>query len=353
MQEVVTEVSLDPKNNTYLVGHEDVEKIFLDAWKNNSLHQAWLISGPKGIGKATFAYRLARFLLSADKERADSYTSLEVSSDSQVYKQISTGSNPDFKLLERGYLKTERQKIIKAIKDGNYMSDEELGELKRSSVITVDDVRTVNEFLSKKSADGRWRVVLVDSVDEMNTNSANAILKILEEPPHKTIMLLVSHNPSRLLPTILSRCAKLTLKPLKDNIVASLLRRYRPDTREEEIKKTVAIAGGSIGKAISYVDGGAIRFYEKIYSLAISGKNFKTGDLLKFSDEATDSEENYELFKELILKFLNEQARSMNKIEETALLFDKVTKIFVETEGLNMDKKQAIICIMVSICRTY
>ena len=124
-------------------------------------------------------------------------------------------------------------------------------------------------------------------------------------------------------------------------------------TREEEIKKTVAIAGGSIGKAMSYVDGGAIKFYEKIYSLATSGKNFKTGDLLKFCDEATDSEENYELFKELILKFLNEQARSMNKIEETALLFDKVTKTFVETEGLNMDKKQAVMGIMVSICRTY
>ena len=348
-----TEISLEPKNNTYLIGHEDIEKIFLDAWKNNSLHQAWLISGPKGIGKATFAYKLARFLLSADKEKADTYNSLDISSSSQVFKQVSTGSNPDFKLLERGYLKTERQKIVKAIKDGNYMSDEELGELKKSSVITVDDVRTVNEFLSKKSADGRWRVVLVDSVDEMNTNSANAILKILEEPPHKTIMLLISHNPSRLLPTIRSRCAKLELKPLAGNIVASLLRRYRPDTTEDDIKKTVAIAGGSIGKAIAYIDGNAVRFYEKIYALATAGKNFKTGDMLKFCDEASSSDENYELFKELVLKFLSEQAKSLNKIEETAEVFDKATKTFVETEALNLDKRQAIMCIMVAICKIY
>ena len=347
------EVSLDPKNNSYLLGHEDIEKIFLDAWKNKTLHQAWLISGPKGIGKATFAYKLARFLLNSDREKADTYTSLDVSPDSQVFKQVSNGSNPDFKLLERGYLKTERQKIVKAIKDGNYMSEEELGELKKSSVITVDDVRTVNEFLSKRSADGKWRVVLVDSVDEMNTNSANAILKILEEPPVKTIMLLISHNPARLLPTIRSRCAKLELKPLNDNIVSSLLRRYRPNVSEDVIKKTVAIAGGSIGKAISYIDGNAVRFYEKIYALATAGKKFKTEDMLKFCDEATSTEENYDLFKELILKFLSEQAKSMNKIEETADAFDKVTKTFLETESLNLDKRQAVMCIMVKICRIY
>ena len=308
------ETSFMPKDNPYLLGHEDAEKVFLETWKNNSLHQAWLISGPKGIGKATFAYKAARFLLEADETRKDSYVSLDISPDSRIFKQICSGSHPDFKLLERGYLKTEKQKIVKAIKDGTYLSDEELGELKKSSVIAVDDVRTVNEFLSKKSANDRWRVVLIDSVDEMNASSANAILKILEEPPHKTLMLLVSHNPSRLLPTIRSRCAKFELKPLKDGVVASLLRRYRPDATEEIIKKVTAIAGGSIGKAIAYVDGNAASCYEKIYALATAGKKFKTADMLKFCDEVSASEEDYELFKELVLKFLSEQVRSMNKV---------------------------------------
>lgn len=344
--------NIEPKNNPYLVGHEEAEKMFLSAWKNNSLHQAWMISGPKGIGKATLAYRLARFLLYADETKKDSYTSLEIPSDSSVFKQILSGAHPDFKLLERGYLKTERQKIVKAIKDGTYLTDEQLGDLKKSSVITVDDVRTVNEFLSKKSADGRWRVVLIDSVDEMNSSSANAVLKILEEPPSKTLMLLVSHNPSRLLPTIRSRCAKLELKPLPDNLTASLLRRYRPELTEDLIKKTVAMAAGSIGKAISYTDGDAVRFYDKIYTLAAAGKKFKTVDMLKFCDEAS-SEDNYELFKELVLKFLSEQAKSLNKIEESADLFDKATKTFLETESLNMDKRQAVMTIMVGICKTY
>lgn len=348
-----TETSLAPKDNPYLAGHEDMEKMFLDAWKNNSLHQSWLVSGAKGIGKATFCYRIARFLLNADEKQRQNYTSLEVSPESLAFKQISNGSHPDFKLLERGYLKTERQKIVKAIKDGNYMTDEDLSELKKSSVITVDDVRTVNEFLSKKSADGCWRVVLIDSVDEMNTSSANAVLKILEEPPHKTLMLLVSHNPARLLPTIRSRCAKVELKPLKDNIVASLLRRYRPQTSEDMVKKTTAIAGGSIGKAIAYIDGGAVQYYEKIYALATAGKNFKTAEMLKFCDEAAATEENYGLFKELVLKFLSEQARSLNKVEESAKAFDKAVRTFLETESLNLDKRQAVMNIMVGICKVY
>lgn len=347
------EVSFAPKDNPYLLGHQEAEQLFLDAWKNHSLHQAWLISGLKGIGKATLAYKVARFLLSADENERDKYTSLDVSAESEAFRQISNGSHPDFKLLERGYLKSEKQKIIKAIKDGSYMNEDELGELKKSSVIAVEDVRTVNEFLAKRSANGRWRVVLIDSVDEMNTASANAILKILEEPPHKTLMLLVSHNPGRLLPTIRSRCAKLELRPLADGVVASLIRRYRPDVAEEKVKKTVAIAGGSIGKALAYIEGNAVEFYEDIYALATAGAKFGTTEMLRFCNKASDSEENYALFKELVLKFLSEQAKAQNKVEESAAMFDKATRMFVETEALNLDKKLAVMNIMTGVCKIY
>ena len=145
-------ISFEPKDNAYLIGYEEVEKVFLDAWKNNSLHQSWLISGIKGIGKTTFAYKIARFLLSDESEKKEGGVSLDISPNSPTFRQISKGAHPELKLIERGFLKTERQKIVKAIKDGNYMSDEELSNLKKSSVISVDDVRTVNEFLAKKSA---------------------------------------------------------------------------------------------------------------------------------------------------------------------------------------------------------
>ncbi len=349
----MSENSFEPKDNYYLTGFESAEKIILDAWKNNALHQSWLISGEKGIGKTTFAYRIARFLLSADENRKDSYVSLDVSSDNPVFKQIASGAHPDFKIVERGFIKTERQKIEKAVKVGNYMTDDELKTLKKSSVISVEDVRTINDFLAKKSADGRWRVVIVDCADEMNHNSANAILKILEEPPHKSILLLISHNPTTLLPTIKSRCAKLAIRPLEDNVVASLLRRYRPELKEDKVKKIAAIAGGSIGKAIVYADENAIEFYEEIYALATSGKKFKIGEMLDFCDEVVEAEESYMLFKELILKFLNEQIKSGNKIEETAKLFSNTVKIFNETEKLNLDKKQAVMIIMNDICNEY
>ena len=345
--------SFEPKDNAYLIGCEEAEKMFLEAWKNNSLHQSWLISGIKGVGKTTLAYKIARFLLSDDKEKRDDLSSLDISPNSNTFRQIAKGSHPEFKLIERGYIEKDRKKIVKAIKDGNYMSDDEMASLKKSSIISVDDVRTINEFLSKKSADGKWRVVLVDSVDEMNTSSANAILKILEEPPHKSIILLVSHNPAVLLPTIKSRCAKLHLAPLKENQVASLLRRYRADLNEDVIKKLASISGESIGKAISYADGNALEMYEDIYSLAISGKNFKTAEMLKFCDNVVTDEESYNLFKELVLKFLSEQARSANKIEDTADMYDKATKTFRETEALNLDKRQAVMTVMVAICRVY
>jgi DNA polymerase-3 subunit delta' len=353
MPDVEMETIVQPKDNNYFIGHKEAEDMFLQAWKSNSLHQAWLISGDKGIGKATLAYRLARFLLQADESRRQDYTSLDVSPDSQTFRQIAGGSHPDFKLLERSYLKTERQKIIKANKEGNYLSNAELEGLKKSSVIVVDDVRTINDFLAKKSAGGHWRVVLVDTADDMNDESANALLKRLEEPPHHTLMLLISNAPQRLLPTIRSRCAKIELKPLQDNEVASLLRRYRSALSESDIKKLVGMAGGSIGKAIAYADGDAVSWFERIYRLATAGMNFKTADMLKFSKEATVSDEIYDLVQELIFKFLSEQVRSQNKIEENAELFDKASTTFLATDKLNMDKQQAIMKIMFSICRAY
>lgn len=342
--------NIAPKDNPFLIGHEEQEQFILNAWRENKLHQSLLISGPLGIGKATFAYRIARFLLSADSNKAETYKSLEIAPDSKVFRQVSSGAHPDFKIVERGYIKTDRQKIYKAIASGNYMDDDELSELKKSSEIVVDDVREVNEFLSKRSADGNWRVVVVDSADEMNRASANALLKILEEPPHKTLMLLIAHNPASLLPTIRSRCAKLELKPLKENQVASLLRRYRAELPENEVKKISAMADGSIGKAIVYADGGAVDFYEKIVALAAAGKNFKTAEMLKFCDMAS-SDINYDLFKELIGKFLVNRASQGIMVDSIADFFAKTVQTFRDVDSLNLDKRQAVTNIMSSLVR--
>ena len=185
-------VNILPKNNSYLLGQEKAEQILLEGWRNNSLHNSWLISGIEGIGKATLAYRFAKFLLAADAGKKEQYTSLEISENNPVFKLVVNNAHPDLKIIERDYTDTDCRKILKAIKEGEQLSDEEMKGLKKSAFIRVDDVRTINEFLTKRSADNNWRIVIIDSIDDMNPASANAVLKILEEPPYKTVMIRTS-----------------------------------------------------------------------------------------------------------------------------------------------------------------
>ena len=339
---------LNPKSNSYLLGQDEAQKIFLDAWKNNSLHNSWLISGVSGIGKATFAYKVARFLLSVDETKKQNYDNLDINGEQTVFRQVANASHPDLKIIERGYSETDKRKIIKAIKDGKPLEEEDLKEFKKSTNIKIDEVREIKEFLSKKSADGNWRIVIVDSVDEMNIASANAILKVLEEPPHKTIMLLISHNPNKLLPTIKSRCAKLALKPLEENEVASLLRRYRPEVTEKDVKEAAKLSGGSIGRAISYVDFDALALYESLCKIVYAKSNFQIEDLLNFCNKATAGEEEYNLAKELVLKFISENVLNSPALTE---VWDTTLETFSETDRLNMDKKQALTKVIINISK--
>lgn len=343
--------NLIPRNNSFLMGFEPEEKFLLDAWKNNTLHNSWLFSGVEGIGKATLAYKFARFILSADDKNKEQYNSLNTSEDSTIFKLVANNSHPDMKIIERDYTETDRKKVIKSIKDGEQMSNEDLKGLKKSAFIRIDDVRTINEFLSKRSSNDGWRVVIVDSIDDMNNASANAILKVLEEPPYKTLMLLISHNPNRLLPTIRSRCAKLNLKPLPENTVASLLRRYRAELNEKTVKNLSALSSGSIGKAIGYADNDALAIYEDLKKIIYCGTNFKISDVLDFCGKHSADDESYELVKELILKFIAENIRQVSNLEEFSKSWDETIRIFSETSGLNLDKKQALINVIVNLCK--
>ena len=342
-----TEENITPQNNFFLLGQEDAEKAVLEAYKNNKLHNSWLISGEKGIGKATFAYKFARFLLSDKKGTA----SLNTSPDSLSNKLITSSSHPDLKYVERDYIKTDRDKIIKAIKNGEAMNETELQGLKKSAVIKVDDVRAINEFMSKKSSQDGWRVVIVDSIDDMNASAANALLKTLEEPPVKSVIILISHNVGKLLPTIKSRCSKLVLRPLADNVVVSLLRRYRPTLSEKEINGIAKISSGSIGKALTYADGGALKVYDELQKIIFSGKNFKLDNLLDWVNNAVADAETYNLAQELILKFCSDNIAGCRDVEEMALLWENAVRVFRQCDSLNMDKKQALLNIVAKLCK--
>lgn len=343
--------NISPNQNSYLLGHDDALDKFLNAFKQGTLHNSWLISGPQGIGKATFAYKIARFLLAIGSEKANEHTSINITENHPVFKLISSNSHPDLKIIERDFIDTDKKKIIKAIKEGEILEETELKTLKRSSVIKVDDIRTINDFLSKKSFDGNWRVVIIDCADDMNLNAANALLKILEEPPTKSILLLISHNPNKLLPTIKSRCAKINLSPLNANIVSSLLRRYRPDLSEVEVEKLSQICSGSIGKAINYADNNGLMLYQMLENLFFAGKDFDVVKAIELATMVSKDENVWDLLQELVTKFISDMMLGGEHIEELGQAWDKVRVIFADTINLNMDKKQAMINIINTICK--
>ncbi len=344
-------VEVTPRANSFLIGQEEAEKVFLQAWQNDNMHHAWILSGPKGIGKATLAYRIARFLLSADAHNKNNYKSLQVAENSAIFQQVASCSNPDLMAVERDYIETDKKKILSAIKKGEAMDEAELAGLKKSAFIRVDDVRKVSEFLSKTSFNDGWRVVIIDSADDMNKNAANALLKILEEPPAKTILLLISHNAGLLLPTIRSRCAKLPLKTLQNNEVASLLRRYRPNLEEKTIAKLVEMSGGSIGKAIIYADMQAFAIYEELCGILYARQKFKLSDMLDFCAKMAADADKFALLEELLMKFFKDNMSSYQDVEAFYQCKNEAVRMFDDCVNVNMDKRLMLINLLTEICQ--
>ena len=198
-----------PRERLKLVGHGEAEQTLLSAFQSGRLPHAWLISGPRGIGKATLAYRFARFLLNGGSEGGlfGGPDDLSVPAESSVAHRVAAQAHPDLRVVER-------------------TANERTGKLRTE--IVVDDVRDLSHFLRLTPSDGGWRIAIVDAADEMNRNAANALLKILEEPPDRAVLLVVSHAPGRLLPTIRSRCRKLVMKPLPLDQTDALIGEFLP-----------------------------------------------------------------------------------------------------------------------------
>lgn len=329
---------INPRNNTYLLGQTSAEEMFLQAWKSGNLHHSWILSGRKGVGKSTLAYRIARFLLWADNLDKNAYNSLNVPENSPIFKQVSDGSHPDLKVLERGFTETDKRKVIKAIQNGDPLDDEELARLKKSAYIRIDEVREAVDFLSKTSFNDGWRIVIIDSADEMNRNAENALLKILEEPPAKTLLLLICHNMGALLPTIRSRCVKLNLQDLTHNEVASLLRRYRPQLSEKLIAKISEMSGGSIGTAIKYADFDAVQIYDDLCKIALAKGKENLVNTLAFCRNLAGDGEKFAIAEELFYMFFRDLMEQSKNAEEVYKCYQAAKKMFAECVSVNMDK---------------
>jgi len=338
-----------------LIGHEAAEQAFLKAHAAGRMPHAWLISGPKGVGKATLAYRMARFLLAqlAEEDAGGMFgdlepaaTSLQMPAEDRVFRQVAQKAHPDFRLLER----TINQKS---------------GKLRTE--IVIDDVRAVIEFLHLKPSASRWRVVIVDSADELNRNSANALLKILEEPAPNTVLLLLSHAPQALLPTIRSRCRKLPLQPLADDLIAAEIGARFPKTAPADRQVAALTAGGSLGQAIRMVESDGVGLLREIGTLVSGWPRLDAGLLHKLGDKLAgrDQGPQFDLAVELLGWWFARMARAAAtgiapnpevfqgesaliarmrdaaSLDRWLALWEKVSRLFDRVQSVNLDRKQA------------
>src|SRR3977135_1249580 len=239
-----------PRETTVLHGQTEAERALLEAYRGQRFHHAWLIAGPAGIGKATLAYRMARFVLPHPDPRASavrSSTSLHVDADHPVARRIAAQGRGDLLVLER----TVNEKTNKLRQD-----------------IQVDDVRRTVTFFGSTAGEGGWRVAIVDAVDELNREGANALLEILEEPPRRSVLLLVSHSAARVLPTIRSRCRPLALRPLlAAEVTRAAATAIGEDAEAADIKAAAAVADGSVRRALALLDGDALDLRSRITAL--------------------------------------------------------------------------------------
>ena len=238
-----------PREATHWFGHEEAERALLDAYRGVRMPHAWIIGGAPGIGKATLAYQMARFVLAypgRSVPAVQSAGSLSLPSDHRAIRLVAALGHPNLRVLER--------------------QPGDSGALR--TTIAVDDVRKLVPFFGSTAGEAGWRVVVVDAADELNAAGANALLKLLEEPPPRALFLIVSHAPGRLLATIRSRCRRLLLRPLAPadvgRAVAAALGR---DPDDADIVKAAAAAQGSVGRAVALLGGPLLAVRERVIEL--------------------------------------------------------------------------------------
>lgn len=216
-----------------ILGQDRAVEQFASAWARGTLHHAWLLAGPRGVGKASFAREAATRLLAEAAGPPITAPRLSTPTDHPIAKLVEAGSHPDLRWLQR--------------------LPKEKGEgLARS--ITVDQVRLLGDLFDLTPALSPWRAVVIDSIDDLEKSGANALLKMLEEPPANCLFLIVSHNPGRLLPTIRSRCRRLDFQSLGDDVMAAVLERELPQLPLQQRQRIVCAAGGSAGRALALAE---------------------------------------------------------------------------------------------------
>jgi DNA polymerase-3 subunit delta' len=285
-----------PRATSVLLGQGSAEATFLQAFNTGRLHHGWLITGPRGVGKATLAWRLARFLLASPEDDGGMFAApppetLDIPDNHPVARRIAELSEPRLFLLRRAY-------------------DEKKAKLQ--DVISVDEVRKMKSFFTLSAADGGRRVAIIDAVDEMNPAAANALLKLLEEPPKSVTMFLISHQPARLLPTIRSRCRELRLGPLSAQDLSDALTMAGGEVMPDDRIALAELAGGSVGEAFRMTNLEGLALYARLVKLMATLPRLDRVQALAFAEAGAGrgAEAQFDLIVTLLDLFLARLARA-------------------------------------------
>ena len=337
-----------PRHTRALFGQGDAERALAEALASGRMHHAWLLAGPKGIGKATLAYRFARAALAQPQERDPTGHSLDVDDATIAARQVRALSHPGLLVVRRPY-DTKGKRF--------------------ASSIPVDEVRRLRTFLGHRAAGDGWRVVIVDEANELNVNAANALLKSLEEPPERTVFLLVSPAPGDLVPTIRSRCRMLSLAPLSDSdlraaATAALAAADMPPPADADWAPLERLSGGSVARLLGLFGTGGLALQAQIDRLLglLPRVDWKAVHALSDELQPVAAQPKFELFFELLMGTLAHLIRlaatgegspedqilaakliGTGRLASFAALWERVAREKADTLALNLDRKSLII----------
>lgn len=319
----MSEAPPHPRDVFDLIGQDAAEAAFADAEARGRLHHAWLITGPQGLGKATLAFRIARRLLGAATDPRHGL--MGAAPGDPVSRLVSQDAHPDLMVIDR--------------------TDSE-GKVRRE--ILVEEVRRLNEFFSKSPASAPYRVAIVDAADDLNRNAANALLKTLEEPPPRGVLLLVCHAPGRLIRTIRSRCRTLKLAPLPEAVAADFVAR-RTGTDPESALRLARMSGGAPGRAWALLSEGALEMDDAARALLNGLPELDRTLALSLTERFRGGEgaRSFALLTErlaarvhdLVLRRAEEGIGGLDALAEAWSALDRLPR---EVEALNLDRGDAL-----------
>ena len=321
-----------PADQQALFGHSAAERTLLSSMAGNRLHHAWLISGLQGLGKATLAYRLARFLLTHGQGNlgtaAQSSDALNSHINQSVKARISARSHGDLLAIERAY-------------------DEKRQRYKEE--LTIDQIRQIPPFLQSTSAEGGWRMVIIDGADAMNRSAQNAILKGLEEPPNKTLIALVAERPERLLPTIRSRCRDLPLAPLGDaDMAAALEHLLGSQTSVAERERLTELADGRPGAAVQLWQADVDALWQDIQAALAPDAS---SERHRVAATIGADQLRWQYFGDLMRRWLRGLLESNGRVDPVFSMWDKTNQQLADAEIRNLDRKLVTLQILESASR--